>query len=881
MRLPKIPTRNGAAFAAAIGLGSIAQTASAGEPANTLSGIELGQRAAGREITIQAAKKPTYSVFRLTDPYRVLVDVNDASAPEKLRYLDFASDGVVRYVSTHEFKDQASKMVRVEIGLTEDTEYDVVPEGNSIVVRLQSGKGTATPVLEPAVIPSATPEKADVAQKAEIGQLKTVVDGKRLTVSAAVSGGSLNDSAVAIQHLTSPSRMVVDIENAVALPKFQSLKVDKLGVQKARIGTNNGMVRLVLDLEEGAPLPEVSLDQASGGLTLVADFSGAKAKETVTEVKAVEPAVEEKAALAPAPAVEEKVADASAKIRNMRFEPKDGFMRLTVELDGDAPIAKDPSSTRTRPAIRIQDSKLPDALIRTLDTSAVAGQTVAAISSFNADGDTVLVANVGTATEHRHWQSGNKLYWDFRTRGGAKTNVMSYGEEGTSGFSGAFEATELGGLHTTAKKYHGRRISLDLKDADVKNILRLLADVSKLNIVAADNVGGKVTLKLRNVPWDQALDIILQSKGLDKVRVGNIIRVAPIEMLEKEEQLRLARKEALEKLETTSVRLIPVNYASANEIMTQVRSLLSQRGRVNVDARTNVLIVEDVQEVLIKAERLVRTLDTQTPQVLIEARVVEAGTSFSRSLGLQWGGTFVMAPQFGNETGLTFPNSIRIAGGADEGGNTPVDGVNANNGFAVNLPGGGGAGAGGAIGFVFASAGGSALVSLRLSAAEATGKSRIISAPKIVTLDNKAATISSGEKIPITVVTANGPTTRFISADLKLEVTPHVTAEGSISMRILASKNEVSGRTDALGVPGILTREAATEMLVRDGDTAVLGGIYRRTATESKNYVPWVGRIPVLGWLFKNTRQEDSREELLIFVSPRIVNREEALISAQ
>ncbi|MBI2375448.1 MAG: type IV pilus secretin PilQ [Deltaproteobacteria bacterium] len=871
MRLYEIPTRKSAALAAALSLGTIAQTANAEGSANTLSGIEVGKKAQGREITIHTSKKPTYSVFRLTDPFRVLVDVNDATAAEKLRYLDFASDGVVRYVSTHEFKDQVSKMVRVEIGLSEEVEYDVVPQGDSILVRLGSGKGTATPVIEPAVIPGISDEQPAV-ERPEIGQLTAKVEGRRLVVNAPVSGGSLGENAVAIQHLDNPSRMVIDIENAVALPKFQAVKVEQLGVEKARIGSTSGAVRVVLDLEEGAPLPEVSLDQAANGLSIVADFGNAKA---VAPVASLEPRAVEQSA----PVTALDAAD-SVKIRNVKFEPKDGFVRLTIELDGEVNVAKDGSSTRTRPALRIQDAKLPDALVRTLDTSAVAGQTVAAISTFNAEGDTVLIANVDTATEHRHWQSGNKIFWDFRTRGGS-TKVTSYGEEATSGFSGGFEANELAGLAATAKKYHGRRISLDLKDADVKNILRLLADVSKLNIVAADNVGGKVTLKLRNVPWDQALDIILQSKGLDKVRVGNIIRVAPIEVLEKEEQLRLARKEALEKLETTSVRLIPVNYAHAGDISKQVTSLLTQRGRVSVDSRTNVLIIEDVQEVLIKAERLVRTLDTQTPQVLIEARVVEAGTSFSRSMGLQWGGSFVMAPQFGNETGLTFPNSIRISGGADEGTGSPTDGVLNKNGFAVNLPGGGGAGAGGAIGFVFASAGGSALVSLRLSAAEATGKSRIISAPKIVTLDNKAASISSGEKIPITVVTANGPTTRFIAADLKLEVTPHVTAEGSINLKVNASKNEVSGRTDALGVPGVLTREAQTEMLVRDGDTAVLGGIYRRTATESKSYVPWIGRIPVLGWLFKNSRQEDSREELLIFVSPRIVNREEALISAQ
>jgi type IV pilus assembly protein PilQ len=380
------------------------------------------------------------------------------------------------------------------------------------------------------------------------------------------------------------------------------------------------------------------------------------------------------------------------------------------------------------------------------------------------------------------------------------------------------------------------------------------------------------------VPWDQALDIILRSKQLDKTRSGNIIRVAPVEVLRKEEELRIERQKAKVELEPLAVRLIPVSYAVANEIKPQVTSLLSPRGKVNIDVRTNVLVVEDIPDVLTKVERLVRTLDTQTPQVLIEARIVEANTQFTRDLGIQWGGTLAATQQFGTSTGLAFPNNIRVSGAADDN-STPTAGTITAPGFAVNLPAAVGAGAGGGLGFTFGSAGGAALLALRLTAAETTGKVKIISAPKVVTLDNKQAKIVSGEKIPITVVTANGPSTRFVDANLELNVTPHVTQDGSILMTVSAKKNELSQRRDLLGTPGIITKEADTEMLVRDGDTAVLGGIYRRNATESKAYVPWIGQIPVLGWIFKKTNRSDTREELLIFISPRIVNRSQALVS--
>jgi len=347
-----------------------------------------------------------------------------------------------------------------------------------------------------------------------------------------------------------------------------------------------------------------------------------------------------------------------------------------------------------------------------------------------------------------------------------------------------------------------------------------------------------------------------------------------------EEAARIDRRKAQIELEPLAVRLVPVSYAVADEIRPQVSALLSTRGKVNIDKRTNVLVVEDIAEVLLKVERLVRTLDTQTPQVLIEARIVEARSNFSRELGIQWGGQVNASQAFGTSTGLGFPNNIRIAGGADDQQNNQAEGVIPNPNFAVNLPAAVGSGGGGALGFTFGSIGGAALINLRLSAAESVGKVKIISAPKVVTLDNKEAAIISGEKIPITVVTANGPTTRFVDANLELRVTPHVTQDGSVLLKVEAKKNELSDRTDLLGVPGIITKEANTEMIVRDGDTAVLGGIYRRTTNDNKAYIPWLGQIPVLGWLFKTTSRSDTRDELLIFISPRIVNRSAALVQA-
>jgi type IV pilus assembly protein PilQ len=330
------------------------------------------------------------------------------------------------------------------------------------------------------------------------------------------------------------------------------------------------------------------------------------------------------------------------------------------------------------------------------------------------------------------------------------------------------------------------------------------------------------------------------------------------------------------------VRLIPVNYGVAQDIVNQVRDILSERGSVNIDTRTNVLIVKDMQENVIKAESLIRNLDTQTPQVLIESRIVEANTSFVRDVGIQWGGNITFSPATGNPTGLTFPSIVSVAGGADDSRTlNPMSGTAMPAGFAINMPSPAGAGTGGAIGFIFGSANGAFNLNLRLSAMESTGDVKILSAPRVTTLDNKEAKIGSGISIPISTVSAAGVNTVFVEAKLELSVTPHVTQDGSILMKIHTAKNEPDfSRTGAQGDPTILKKEATTEVLVKDGDTTVIGGIYTRKNSEEYAKVPLLANIPVLGWLFKKKKVSDERTELLIFITPRIINRSQSSVSS-
>jgi type IV pilus assembly protein PilQ len=311
----------------------------------------------------------------------------------------------------------------------------------------------------------------------------------------------------------------------------------------------------------------------------------------------------------------------------------------------------------------------------------------------------------------------------------------------------------------------------------------------------------------------------------------------------------------------------------------RVKDVLSERGSVSTDERTNVLIVKDVQEALVRAEGLVRNLDTEIPQVLIEARIIEAGSSFNKALGVQWGGNAAFTQGTGNPTGLSFPNNVAATGGIGGGATTGT--ASAPN-FAVSLPAAVGEGSGGAIGFILGSAGGAFNLNLRLTALENSGYSKTISAPKIATIDNREATIGQGISIPFSQVSASGVNTTFIEAKLELKVTPHVSADGSILLKIKASNNQANPQlTGANGQPSISKREAETEVLVKDGETTVIGGIYTRNTANSRKEVPFFSKIPVLGWFFKMKTDQDDHTELLIFITPKILNRSATTVAAQ
>jgi len=404
-------------------------------------------------------------------------------------------------------------------------------------------------------------------------------------------------------------------------------------------------------------------------------------------------------------------------------------------------------------------------------------------------------------------------------------------------------------------KYKGQKISLDFQDADIGPIFRLLADISGYNFVIDPAVKGKITLKLMNVPWDQALDIILQTFGFAKQEEGNIIWIAPISTFAKINKDRTEAKKEEEGAEELIQDVIHINYATASEISGYIEKskLLSSRGSVTMDNRMNTLIIKDTQKSINKIKELVKIVDVAKPQVMIEAKIVEVGSTYSESLGIRWGGTLGTAkPRVGF-------GDVEISSGTFSV-NTPV--VTA--GSSTTNP-------GGVLGLSLGNAN-TVQVNLSLSALESVGKSRRLSNPKIMTMDNEAATIQQGVSIPVQTVSAEGTKTEYVNATLSLGVTPKITPDGYVQMKINATNN-------ALGILtpqgyAIETKSVNTQALVKNGETLVIGGIYTTNTSEGEQGIPLLSKIPILGWLFKTKTQTGPNvTELLVFITPTIVTK--------
>ncbi|MDX1803549.1 MAG: type IV pilus secretin PilQ [Alcanivorax sp.] len=530
---------------------------------------------------------------------------------------------------------------------------------------------------------------------------------------------------------------------------------------------------------------------------------------------------------------------------------------------------------------RFVGAGVPDDLLRKLDVTDFA-TPVKMVDTKISDGSAVITIKPTGNWEYLAYQADNEF----------SINVKPVSK------------AEADSKKKDAFKYTGEKLSLNFQDIEVRSVLQLIADFTGLNLVASDTVKGRITLRLQNVPWDQALDLILKTKGLDKRKVGNVLLVAPADEIAAREQLELESQKKIEALAPLRTQYVSINYAKASDLKELISSaggkngsLLSERGSVVVDERTNTLIIQDTQPKLQEIAGLIKKLDVPVKQVLIEARVVVATNDLSNEFGVRWGGlgydgksliqngrTYGVSGRlqslrdlhYTNVDGALYgagdfkgvpgtpTNPGQVAFGPDkykfkkpndsgQGEDMMVDlGVDSSNASRF------------AVGFTSLTSG---LIELELSAMEAEGHGELVATPKVLTADQQPAVIASGQQVPFQVATSSGATSiDFVKAELRLEVTPHITPDGNIVMSLKVNNDSFTGNSIAMN-----TNRVETSVLVNDGETVVLGGIFQQQKTDSVTKTPFLGDLPWIGTLFRKKVKRDNKQELLIFITPRVM----------
>jgi type IV pilus assembly protein PilQ len=691
------------------------------------------------------------------------------------------------------------------------------------------------------------------AQEAPARRLESIdvqpMPGQRLQLRLRMNQAAPEPMSFTIDQ---PARIALDLpDTALALPsRRQDINVGP--VTTALAAEANGRTRIVLNMSTLVPYQTrvegdsvyVDIGQQSGSSTTFA----------------AQPAGGAGGAPAPAPS---SAAPGERSIENIDFRRgPDGAGQVMVQLS-DPRTTVDVREEGGRIVVEFQNTSLPSELVRRLDVTDFA-TPVATVDALRADSDTRLIVTPSTDYEQLAYQSDNQFTLELKPR-----------EEQQQAQAGVFDEN---------KEYTGERLTLNFQDIETRAVLQLLADTSGLNIVVSDSVQGNVTLRLQNVPWDQALDILLTTKGLDMRRNGNVVIVAPAEEIAAREQAQLESQKALQDLEPLRSEFIQVNYAKASDLADLIRgtgesnALLSERGSVAIDERTNTLLVNDTASSLENIRRLVSTLDIPVRQVLIESRIVIVNDDYSRDLGVRFGST--VAKSRGQDglvslTGNGQGSDTIVSSGLDNRNSTgtpfPVDVPPIDQRYNVNLPISNPAGR-----VALAILDSDYLVDLELTALQAEGKGRIESTPRVITANQKEARIQQGVEIPYQESSSSGATTtQFKEAVLSLTVTPQITPDDRIIMDLLVTKDSVGEIVPSAtggSVPTIDTRSIQTQVLVDDGGTVVLGGIYETENRDTTNKVPVLGDIPGLGYLFRSRSRVDNNAELLIFVTPKILS---------
>jgi type IV pilus assembly protein PilQ len=636
-----------------------------------------------------------------------------------------------------------------------------------------------------------------------------------------------------------PARIAFDLPNTTLALASRRIDVRSGGVDTVLAAEANGRTRLVVNVD--TLLPYTTRVDGNDIVVTLGQQPGAEVgKQAAARAAAASPA-----------------AAAERAIRTIDFRRgSDGTGRVIVQLtDPRTPVNVRQEGNQI--VVDFAGTLMPKNLMRRYDVMDFA-TPVQTVDAVRVEGSSRLVISAQGDFEQLAYQSDNQYTIEI------KPSLKRSAQE-------------------EKKEYTGERLTLNFQDIDVRSVLQLLADTSGQNIVVSDSVTGHLTLRLQNVPWDQALDIVLRTKGLDKRRQDNVIIIGPTEELATREKAELAAHKEVQELSPTHTEFMQVNYAKVADLQKLIKntsakdSMLSPRGSLSIDERTNTLLVQDTSDKLADIRRLVQTLDVPVKQVLIEARIVIVSDTFERDLGARLGitgfttagaGSLISVSGTNVGTDTITQSVLPSATGVAPTGNVQLPTLD--NRYQVNLP---AANTNGSI--ALSVLGGKHLLDLELSAAQNEGKSETVSSPRVITANQKQATIMQGVEIPYQESASSGATTtQFKNAVLSLKVTPLITPDNRVILDLDVSDDSVGQQvTSATGgsVPSIDTREIITQVLVNDGQTVVLGGILDTTKTRSANKVPFFADIPVLGYLFQSTTNINNKTELLIFITPKIL----------
>lgn len=634
----------------------------------------------------------------------------------------------------------------------------------------------------------------------------------------------------------SPARIALDLPGVANKLTNKTRDLGGGNARSATVVEAKDRTRLIINLTQLTPYSS----RVEGNNLFVVVGQGAKAAPAKPVANAARAAT-----ATPAPA--KTYAPVNKAIRGVDFQRgTQGEGNVVIDLS-DPTIAPDIQEREGKIVLGFAKTQLPEPLRVRLDVKDFATPVQFVNAAATGDRATISIEPVG-AYEYSTYQTDNKLTVSIR----------------------AVTPDDLQKRNAERFAYTGEKLSLNFQDIDVRSVLQLIADFTNLNLVASDTVQGGITLRLQNVPWDQALDLVLKTKGLDKRKIGNVLLVAPADEIAARERQELESQKQIAELAPLRRELLQVNYAKAADIaklftsVTSAEAKVDERGSITVDERTNNIIAYQTQDRLDELRRIVAQLDIPVRQVMIEARIVEANVDYDKSLGVRWGGSIQNKGNW-NTSGVSNGSSTTIGTPGSTSTNSPFVDM----GTAGNTSG---------LGIAFITD--NVLLDLELTAMEKTGNGEIVSQPKVVTSDKETAKILKGTEIPYQEASSSGATSvSFKEASLSLEVTPQITPDNRIIMEVKVTKDEPDYLNKVQDVPPIKKNEVNAKVLVNDGETIVIGGVFSNTQSKVVDKVPFLGDVPYLGRLFRRDVVSEKKSELLVFLTPRIMNNQAIAVS--